>query len=139
MPQLTYTSVRAALNARGLTITKKSATDEFRVNYKGGSEGTAYYTNDLEDAYHTGLAMNAEGMTPKDFTKAVAVKVPWRVSPRDYGERLAEWLNALGPDSAVYGQHGPHIIGGNVLTNLDVRKRWTDGNAHVRLDTHTTH
>lgn len=30
---------------------------EYRVNFKGGKEATAYYTNDLSDAVGTGFAM----------------------------------------------------------------------------------
>jgi hypothetical protein len=30
---------------------------EYRVNFVGGSEATAYYTNDLEDAFATAIDM----------------------------------------------------------------------------------
>lgn len=30
---------------------------EYRVNFRGGDEATAYYTNDAEDAWHTAAAM----------------------------------------------------------------------------------
>jgi hypothetical protein len=39
-----------------MTITKKP--EEFRVNYKGGKEPTAYYTDDLEDAVETARVMS---------------------------------------------------------------------------------
>lgn len=34
---------------------------EYRVNFKGGNEATAYYTNDVLDAMHTARAMLGEG------------------------------------------------------------------------------
>jgi hypothetical protein len=34
---------------------------EFRVNKRGGREATAYYTNDLDDAVSTGIAMANKG------------------------------------------------------------------------------
>ena len=53
--RLTLAMVRATLRAVGVVITKGE--DEYRVNFRGGNECTAYYTNDLEDARGTGLAM----------------------------------------------------------------------------------
>lgn len=53
---LTISNVRMALSVLGLSI-RKNAWGEFRVNYHGGQEETAYYTDDLEDAYLTGAAM----------------------------------------------------------------------------------
>jgi hypothetical protein len=31
--------------------------EEYRVNYSGGREATVYYTNDLDDAVNTGIAI----------------------------------------------------------------------------------
>lgn len=42
-------------NGPGMVLTKNC--DEFRVNFKGGKESTAYYTNDLEDAVMTAKSM----------------------------------------------------------------------------------
>jgi hypothetical protein len=42
----------------GIVLTK--SVGEFRVNFRGGSEATAYYTNDLEDAVETGKSMKRE-------------------------------------------------------------------------------
>jgi hypothetical protein len=53
---LTLTKVRAELRAIGVVITR-TEWDEYRVNFRGGNEATAYYTNDLEDARDTGLDM----------------------------------------------------------------------------------
>lgn len=39
----------------GMTLTKRDG--EFRVNYIGGDEATAYYTNDMADAINTGIAL----------------------------------------------------------------------------------
>lgn len=39
----------------GMTLTKKEG--EYRVNFPGGKEATAYYTDDLSDAFATGVDM----------------------------------------------------------------------------------
>lgn len=41
-----------------LNITLRKINGEFRVNYKGGRESSAYYTDDLQDAFDTGKAMH---------------------------------------------------------------------------------
>ncbi len=38
-------------------IIKRTDHNEFKVNFRGGKEATAYYTNDLDDAVGTGLSM----------------------------------------------------------------------------------
>jgi len=48
------------LKELGMTITYNDEYYEYRVNFAGGREATAYYTNDLEDALHTGIAMSKE-------------------------------------------------------------------------------
>ena len=53
---LTLAMVRAELRAVGVSISKTDW-DEYRVNFRGGNEATAYYTTGLEDARGTGLAM----------------------------------------------------------------------------------
>lgn len=44
----------------GMTISKDPQTGEFRVNFLGGREVTAYYTDDLDDAVETAVAMSGE-------------------------------------------------------------------------------
>jgi hypothetical protein len=44
-----------ALRDHGIEL--KRDPDEFRINYLGGNEAMAYYTDDLQDAYATGLLM----------------------------------------------------------------------------------
>ena len=51
---------------------------------------------------------------------------PRAVSPRDYAERLCEWLNGLGDDAAPFG-------GSSKVTNGEVRDNWTKANDFVRL------
>lgn len=55
--QLKYRDVQTELVLKGIILRWKSETEEYRVNFRGGREATAYYTNDLEDARNTGLAM----------------------------------------------------------------------------------
>ena len=50
-------TAKNALRAYGITLRSITETKEFRVNYSGGSERTAYYTNDIDDAVNTGIAM----------------------------------------------------------------------------------
>lgn len=47
----------------GMTITRRDG--EYRVNFREGREATAYYTNDMEDAFATGVTMAQTGGTPK--------------------------------------------------------------------------
>lgn len=48
--------VMKLLRPLGLVL-KKNEHDEFRLNYRGGSEETAYYTDDIDDAVHTAWEM----------------------------------------------------------------------------------
>jgi len=50
---------KAVLTPLGIEITRTEY-DEYRVNFKGGKEATAYYTDDIDDAIGTGKAMAAE-------------------------------------------------------------------------------
>ena len=54
---------RAQAEARkhGCVIRQKDEYGEYRVNFSGGREATAYYTDDLGDAVGTMLAMAKEG------------------------------------------------------------------------------
>lgn len=52
---LTIKSAREILKPLDITLRKRDG--EFRVNFKDGSEGPAYYTDDLSDALHTGVTM----------------------------------------------------------------------------------
>lgn len=54
---LRFPFVKTELRALGITITRKPATGEYRVNFRDGLEATAYYTQDLEDALNTGRTM----------------------------------------------------------------------------------
>ena len=49
--------VICALRERSVRLSRTGVEGEYRVNYIGGQEPTAYYTDDLEDALATGLAM----------------------------------------------------------------------------------
>jgi hypothetical protein len=54
--QMTLEMARDALAEFGMVI--KKADDEYRVNFKNGSEDTAYYTDNIADAVMTGYAMS---------------------------------------------------------------------------------
>jgi hypothetical protein len=55
---LTLAEARAELRAIGVTLKKSDG--EYRVNFEGGPEKTAYYTDDINDAVKTGKAMVAK-------------------------------------------------------------------------------
>lgn len=52
---LTIKELREALKTLGCTLQIRDG--EYRVNIKGGSEATAYYTDDREDALDTARFM----------------------------------------------------------------------------------
>jgi len=52
---------RARMILRALGIVIRREDGEFRVNFRGGDEATAYYTDDLDDAVETGQDMARRG------------------------------------------------------------------------------
>lgn len=54
---LSIRELKAAIRALGLTCRFLSTTGEFRINYTGGKEATAYYTEDRDDALATAQQM----------------------------------------------------------------------------------
>ena len=55
----TIKAAKAALKPHGISLNKKDG--EYRVNFVGGREETAYYTNDIDDAVNTGIDMAERG------------------------------------------------------------------------------
>jgi hypothetical protein len=51
---------QAALRPHGMVMKKTGEGNEHRVNYKGGKEDTAYYSDDRMDAFHTAHKMAEE-------------------------------------------------------------------------------
>ena len=51
----TYKQVQEELRDVGIVISKRGSTH--RINFFGGLENTAYYTQELQDALSRGLAM----------------------------------------------------------------------------------
>lgn len=70
---MTIAQAKAILNPLGIVLVK--ADDEFRVNVRGRSEASAYYTNDLADAVDTGKAMAAR--VPEQYTATAACGSGW--------------------------------------------------------------
>lgn len=52
-----FAEAKKQLRELGISLTKKDA--EYRVNFYGGTEATAYYTDDIDDAYYTGKHMSS--------------------------------------------------------------------------------
>ncbi len=57
--RMTLADGKKHLRALGLVLAKKDG--EYRVNLRGGREGTAYYTDDLSDAIMTGESLHKKG------------------------------------------------------------------------------
>ena len=74
--RLTQDDVKGALRNLGLTF--RSRDGEFRVNYRGGTEGTAYYTDDLSDALDTGREMAA--YLARKAQQLVTLRVPLSIA-----------------------------------------------------------
>lgn len=55
---MTLATAKKFLSTLNIKITKSD--DEYRVNFKNGNEATAYYTDDLDDAVNTGIAMHED-------------------------------------------------------------------------------
>lgn len=55
---MTLRDAKAILRTYHMTLRHKDG--EYRVNFAGGSEATAYYTNDLDDAFATAKSMRAK-------------------------------------------------------------------------------
>ena len=56
---MTPTMAEATAVLREVECTLRKVEGEYRVNFLGGREATAYYTDDLTDAIFTGRAMVA--------------------------------------------------------------------------------
>ena len=52
----TFRQAKRDLSFLGITLLHSYGT-EFKVNFRGGPESTAYYTSDIEDAYNTAILM----------------------------------------------------------------------------------
>jgi hypothetical protein len=64
--ELTYRAVQERLRAAGVVMSKRGET--IRINFFGGLEDTARYSNDLEEALANGLEMAGRGNSaPKDL------------------------------------------------------------------------
>ena len=56
---MTFAQLKQACSQLGMTITYRAQWNEYRVNFKDGSEATAYYTDEKSDAYETARDMAA--------------------------------------------------------------------------------
>jgi hypothetical protein len=69
MTEWTFAHARDEIRAVGCTITRRPDTNEWRVNFSGGTEATAYYAGSLADAVDTARAM---ARAPRDTGSAAA-------------------------------------------------------------------
>lgn len=61
---MTVAQARMLLDSIGVSI-RRTPYGEYRVNYKGGTEATAYYATDLKDAVETGIVMARQRRNPR--------------------------------------------------------------------------
>ena len=54
---MTFKAAKNKLRGYGIKLNSSPCGEEFHLNYYGGTENTSYYTNDLDDAVATGIAM----------------------------------------------------------------------------------
>lgn len=70
-----YRDVQEHLRAVGVVISKRG--DTIRVNYFGGLEETAYYTESLEEAFDAGMRMaRPHELSPSWMSCRTAVRAP---------------------------------------------------------------
>ena len=55
---MTFPQVKEQIRGLGMTV-RKTPEGEYRVNFSGGSEATAYYTSDPQDVVDTATAMSS--------------------------------------------------------------------------------
>jgi hypothetical protein len=67
--KLTIKEAMFRIRQMGLTV-GRTAHREFRINFPDGTEGTAYYTNDAQDAVDTARAMKTAAWFKADSEKA---------------------------------------------------------------------
>jgi hypothetical protein len=71
LTKITQENVRKKLKSKGMTLRARDG--EYRVNFKDGPDSDIYYTNDLQDALETGLAMHRR-KNAQDY----ATQLRWR-------------------------------------------------------------
>lgn len=60
---ITLKDAKDELKPYGMTITRKDG--EYRVNFAGGDEATAYYTTEIGDAVFTAIDMRHRERSPQ--------------------------------------------------------------------------
>lgn len=85
--RLTIASVKAQLHPYGVSLSRTEH-DEYRVNFKGGAESTAYYTTTLSDALGTGIYMaerRAGRKNPRRYSRIKTGRRRYRRNPKPHG------------------------------------------------------
>jgi hypothetical protein len=87
----------AAVEAKDLDCSYKSSTGEYRINLRikdGGTEQTAYYTNDGEDALNTATAMakRRDEASVATYVVTVVIRVDKRAEQAVDLEQISDHL-----------------------------------------------
>lgn len=94
-----------AVRCIAMSIRKRDG--EYRVNYRNGSESTAYYTNDRADAYETAKRMREESKQREEriteISKAVARQpIPvWGIPDKHFDGKV--WVVYKSGDAFLVG------------------------------------
>lgn len=134
MAKMTQAAAQAEARKRGFTL-RRSAGGDYRLNRKGASENTAYYTDDLEDAIDT---MNTDIALAAAAPAGAIVHRTDKIPPRTVIQALSALVGARrrcyesGNLDAAYGHevdirdietnHLPHGSGFDWGTSVDLEQ-----------------
>jgi hypothetical protein len=92
------------LRAQGILITNRAG--EWCVNFRGGTDATAYVTDDLQDAFEHGRAMASAGQSAS--AEPVRHRLKWRrpMSAKSQRRRLIQSHNYRMRGRALHHQRG---------------------------------
>lgn len=119
----------AQVRALGMTLTRRAG--EYRVNFRGGGEETAYYTPDLGDAVGTAHAMHA--CRPVDLAEAQTIAAPFSVRVAEAEEATFHSFVVGKPlGSVVYQEFSERATANMVKAAADrLRRRITEDGWNV--------
>lgn len=103
MSKASFNDAKAELNRLGFTLRRAGERSEYRVNFRGGAEVTAYYTNDLADALDTGRAIAAARASVEALkAQRASVAADTGLMPED----IATLLDCIDGEMQTVSDHG---------------------------------
>jgi hypothetical protein len=98
--ELTIQQVKNELSQLGVALKKNE--NEYRVNFKGGKEETAYYTDDLNDALETGKEMSKEIKKTSSTLKSLIHKYAGKEGKGSFKNKIKEMDGFLRMDGKAF-------------------------------------